>query len=79
MTQQSNSVEFAPEFEERIGALLDRVSGAGYPEIHGALATFVRERRGRVRAGAWPRGVARELERFTVELEELVSWLESRS
>lgn len=61
---------------ERIGELLDRIGAAGWPDLHGALAGYVRERRGRVKGTDLPFGPAKDLMDLLAELERLVLVLE---
>ena len=58
------STTFTRDFEQRLGAQLDRLTAAGFPAIAEALAGFVRERRGRVRA----QGMSSDIGRVMIDL-----------
>lgn len=64
---------------DRIGAAIDRIGRAGWPSIHGALAGYTRERRGRLRAVTGPgRGgdIARDLMNLADDAERLADTLD---
>jgi hypothetical protein len=73
---QQDRIDAGPTLD-RLGKLLQRIGDAGWPDLHGALAGYVRERRGRVTATHLPFGPAKDLMNLVPELERLADILES--
>jgi hypothetical protein len=71
---EQNVIDGQPTLD-RLGKQLQIIGDRGWPELHAALAGYVRERRGRLRASRMPFGVARDLMRFADELNKLLDSL----